>query len=108
MATNTILAGPPVIMKTYECSYKNTTVKGTKALTAANLGITDIPGYTIGAVSRWYSGSNNQCVAWFNGRTSGTVMTTKDETQTAMSSNATASIRLMWIRNDLIRDETVT
>ena len=95
--------GPPVIIETYHATYSNG-VKAAKSLTAANFGITKKTGYTIGAVVRWYSGDSTEDVAQVHARTSGTVMVIKDCTQTAIS-NATAYIRLMWVRNDLIAEK---
>lgn len=107
MATSTIgTTAPSVIIEQYTASYDNT-VKGVKNLSASAFGITAKPGYTIGAVLRWYSGDSGEDVAQVHPRTSGTVMTIKDSTQSAVS-DKTAYIRIMWIRDDLVRDETVT
>lgn len=105
MATSTIgTLGPPVIIEQYTATYSNS-VKGARNISATAFDITAKPGYTIGAVLRWYSGNSGEDVAQVHARTSGTVMTIKDSTQSAVT-DQTAYIRLMWIRDDLVRDET--
>lgn len=103
MAESIVPAGPEIIIEKHSASW-TCGVKTVKAIGASALGISAKPGYTIGAVKSWNSGDNGKCVAWFNGRTSGTVLEIKDEIQ--QSGSGTASIELMWIRNDLIDDQT--
>ena len=105
MATSTIQAlGPPVIIETYQATYSNG-VKAARSLSATNFNISAKTGYTIGAIVRWYSGNSGEDVAQINGVTSGTVMVIKDSTQSSVSSQ-TAYIRVMWIRDDVLRVET--
>ena len=104
MAISTIDSlGPTVIIESYSATYSNS-VKAARSLSASNLRITEKPGYTIGAILRWYSGNSGEDVAQVKGVTSGTVMIIKDSTQSAVT-DQTAYIRIMWVRNDSIRVE---
>ena len=103
MAVSVIPAGPEIIIEKYSKSW-SCGITSSTGIAASALGISAKTGYSIGAVKSWYSGHNNKCVAWFNGTTSGTVMRIKDETQS--SDSGTAEIEIMWIRDDLIDDQT--
>lgn len=75
---------------------------GRHTISASAFGITDIPGYSIVGVWGAYSGSTNVNVRAVTPTTSGTVMRVYNKSGSGVSGSITATVKLTWMRNDLI------
>lgn len=73
-------------------------------ISAADLGITQIEGYTLVGVRGYYSGNANVDVLYVTPTMSGTVMRVRNTTSTERA-NITASFRGIWVRNDVLTIE---
>ena len=89
------------IQKTYTHSY--TVGEDSRYnLTASNFKISAIDGYTPVGVYRAYSGSASVNVRGVNATTSGNVMYVYNKSGSGVSGSITASIGIVWMRNDLV------
>ena len=100
-AAEASLLDPLVIIKSYSCTY-SVGASTNASITASNLGVTAIDGYTPTAIKYLTTGNQHVVPYLWSPTTSGNVVCVRNVSSSAQN-NKTMSVKIEWMRNEVVQ-----